>query len=222
MGFAPPQLFARADITAIYGSLGAIERGLESAQLALTVAETQFPLYRIYVLATLAQLHLSNDNLAEAKAAIDKAQNDPNREGHPTFFQYVTLADAELALRQGENERVLAVIEGLLADLRQFGIRMHVPSALYLQGQALLALGQDDAAREHLQEARAEAEATGARRSLWQILFALSKLETDPAKTEVLRQQTREIVEYITDHIDRDDLRHSFLNLSNVKAVLGD
>jgi len=35
---------------------------------------------------------------------------------------------------------------------------------------------------------------------LWQILFALSRLETDPTEVERMRQQAREIAKYIADH----------------------
>ena len=70
-------------------------------------------------------------------------------------------------------------------------------------------------------EARAEAEAIGSRRMLWQILFALSRLETDPTEAERLRQQAREIAKYIADHTP-PDLRASFLALPAVQAVLTD
>lgn len=90
-------------------------------------------------------------------------------------------------------------------------------------------MGQSQVARERWQEARREAEALGARRRLWPILLALSRLEADPTDAERLRQQAREVVAYIADHTPPDPtlepkvgLRASFLNLPAVRAVFDD
>jgi hypothetical protein len=99
-------------------------------------------------------------------------------------------------------------------------MRVYIPQVLYLQGQALLGLGQDDAARNLWLKALTEAEAIGSRRMLWQILVALSQLETDPTEVECLRRQAWQIVEYIANHIGTPELRASFLNLPQVKAAL--
>jgi hypothetical protein len=82
-----------------------------------------------------------------------------------------------------------------------------------------MGLGQLEAARKTLLEARAAAEAIGSRRMLWQILFALSQLEMDPTEAKVLREQAREIINYIADHTPLD-LRTSFLGLPEVRMVL--
>jgi hypothetical protein len=56
---------------------------------------------------------------------------------------------------------------------------------------------------------------------LWQILFALSRLEPDPAEAERMRKLAQEIVEYIAGNVGDTELRASFLGLPEVKAVLG-
>jgi hypothetical protein len=81
-------------------------------------------------------------------------------------------------------------------------------------------MGQTEAARKTLLEAQAEAEVIGSRRILWQILFTLSQLETEPAETERLRKQAQEIVAYIANNISEPELRASFLGLPEVQAVL--
>ncbi len=95
-----------------------------------------------------------------------------------------------------------------------------MPDVLHLQGQAMLRLGQESAARDRLLEARAEAEAIGSRWLLWQILFSLSQLETDPTEAQRLRRQAEEIIKYIADHIDDLELRASFLDLPDVQAIV--
>jgi tetratricopeptide (TPR) repeat protein len=218
--YLTPQVVTRADLAAVYGGLGAIEQGLETARQALTVAETCMPILRPYVLAKLAPFYLRQDHLSEAGAAIDQAKTDPNGEVYPLYLQAVIGAEAELALRQGDYERALALTNDVLANFHQYGMRAYIPETLYLRARILSAMGQTEAARKTLLEAHTEAEAIGSRRMLWQILFALSQLETDPAKTNQLRQQAQEIVESIAGNIGDPELRTSFLNLAEVPEVL--
>jgi hypothetical protein len=99
------------------------------------------------------------------------------------------------------------------------GVRIYLPNALYLQGQALLGLNQKKTGHKCLQTARIEAEAIGSRPSLWPILFSLSQLEDDPAEAQALHQQSQKIVEYIADNAPTAELKASFLALPNVAAV---
>ncbi|HXV43608.1 MAG TPA: tetratricopeptide repeat protein, partial [Anaerolineae bacterium] len=217
-----PQVNVRTDLAAVYGSLGAIEQGLESIHLALTVAETQMPGFRPKtVLTKLAQLHLLQGHLDEAEAVVDQGKKELNQEGASILFQFIFLAEAELALRQGDYERALAATNVLLATLNQAGMRAHMLEVLYLRGQILGAMGQTEEAYKTLLEAQAQAEAIGSRRMLWQILFALSQLETDPTKAKQWRKQAQEIVADIADNISEPELRASFLGLPQVQMVLG-
>lgn len=216
-------IVTQTELAAVYGSLGQIECGLTLVRAALTMAREQMPLYQPFVLGTLAQLELLNDNVNAAKEAIDLSLNDPNREAWPAYFISVRVADGQLALKLGEDERALAVTDDLLADLRRYGMRSEIPGALYFRGQALLGLGRDDAARDCWREAQAEAEAIGSRRMLWPIIFNLSQLEANPEanpiEAEDLRQQAQDTITYIVDHITDPKLRTSFLALPQVAAV---
>jgi tetratricopeptide (TPR) repeat protein len=219
-GFLSPQLYTRSQLAAVYGSLGAIKDGLKAAYLAKSVAEKEKPGFSSFVPATLAQLHLTRDNLAEAEAVLDTARSGTESEGFNVYSVFVQ-ADSELALKQGDYERAIAVTESLLADLRQSGAQAYIPSTLFLQARALLAQGQDETALERLLEAHTISKAIGSRRMLWQILFALSRLEPDPAEAERMRKLAQEIVEYIAGNVGDTELRASFLGLPEVKAVLG-
>ncbi|MCB0195618.1 MAG: AAA family ATPase, partial [Anaerolineae bacterium] len=219
-GFLVPPIVSRTELAAVYGSLGHIEQGLELARLAYTIARRQMPLYQSFVLGTLAQLHLLNDNIDEAKALIALIHEDHNRDVWPVYFVPARLAKSWLALKIGDYEQALALFDALLTDLRRFGMRSEIPATLYLLAQALLGLGQEESARNRLQEARIEAEAIGSRRMLWPILFALSQFETDPVKAEDLRRQAQDIIMYIVDHIHQPKLHASFLALPSVQAIL--
>lgn len=216
--FLFPQVVTRANLAAVYSDLGAVEQGLEVVRQALRIAETHLPVYRAYVLAALAQIHLSGGSLTEAESVIAQAKKDPNREAIPMFAPFISIAEGELMQAQGHYEHALSLSDTILTTLHQAGIQAPLPHVLFLQSQALLALGRVTTARERLQEARTVAEEMVNRRQLWPILIALSHLEGDSAEVERLHQQTRGIVNYIFDHTP-PDLRASFLALSDVQAI---
>jgi tetratricopeptide (TPR) repeat protein len=219
-GFLAPQTYTRTRLAAVYGDLGALERGIRLAQLALSLARRHLRVHCTLVLGVLAHLHVLNGDLPQAESAIAGGKKEALDESWAVFYLPVVRAEAELALRREEYERAVAATDDLLARLRQYGMRSGLPEALYLQGKALLGLGQNETARVRLLKARLIAEEIGERRILWRILGALSQLEGDRTEAESLRKGSREIVQYIADHIYQDTLRASFLSQSNVRAVL--
>jgi tetratricopeptide (TPR) repeat protein len=217
--FVVPQAHTRAELAAVFGDLGAVTLGLETAQHALSISETQMPVLRAHTLGIIAHLQLLDGNVTEAEAAIDAGKQEPSKDTWPAYFVPVPLADGELALKQGDYQRAMAVTDALLSSLREFGMRSQIPYVLYLQGQALLGLGETETARQRWSESRSEAEAIGSRRTIWRALLALSQLEADPAEAERLRREARQVIDYIAEHIEQADLRRSFLNRSDLRAV---
>jgi tetratricopeptide (TPR) repeat protein len=232
VGLGPPQTHTRADLAALYGDLGAVDRGLETARAALesgpgiargspsprgTVAD--FP-DRQRILGTLAHLCVLAGDLNGAAARIAEAKESPYRESWPISSVNAVLAEGELALAQGETERCTRVTDRLLSDLRRWGMRAHLAEALHLRGLAREEAGDRHAARADFRAARAAAEATGSRRTLWRILSALARLTEDAAEAETLRAEAREIIRYVVSHTDETELRASFLSLPEVRAVL--
>jgi hypothetical protein len=55
---------------------------------------------------------------------------------------------------------------------------------------------------------------------LWQILAALSQLETDPVEAGRLRQQAQEITRSIAGNVADPGLQASFLGLPEVQELL--
>ena len=216
-GYPFPLTYSRADLALIYGALGLIDRGLETAHLALE-ADAQFPQFRVHILAVLAQLHLKQGQLAEAQAMVDQARLDPLRERHPVWALFLPVVEAELAVQQADYAQALDVTAAFLPALQQSGIRIYLLPTLYFRGKALLGQNQPDAARDCWLEARASAEEMGSQRWLWPILFALSQLEDAPGAAQQLRQQAREIISYIAEHTP-PEIRDSFLGLPEVQAA---
>ena len=221
-GYLVVRVTTRADLALVYGHSGAVERGIEMARLALAQAEAHLTRFRSYALAALAELNLLKGDVTQAENALSAVEVDV-RTAHPLIGILIAHAHCQVALAQGNYERVLTLAGDLLAGLRQSGARPFIVEALYLEGLAYLALGQGEAARESLLEARAVAEAIGARRGLWPTLVALGQIEAQRgnlAQAGALRGQAREVVEYIADHTGTPDLRASFLHLPAVRAVL--
>lgn len=165
-------------------------------------------------------MEIACGSFAEAQRSIEEAQHDPYRESWAVFHLPVLAAGAQLSLVRGEHRRALAAAEDLLLCLREYGMRSGLPEALYLQASALLGLGRNDDARDRLLEARAEAEAIGSRRILWRVLEALGQLEDDAGQAEQLHQEARQVIAFIVDHIDREDLCAAFLGQPGVRAVV--
>lgn len=219
-GFIAPPIATNAELAWTYGFLGMPEHGLDLARRALAKAEAQFPVWEPLVAAILARLYLLLGDDREAEIALKQAYV---RFIPGPLYSPVPLADAELGLARREYARVVALMDEHIAFLRQAGLHAYLADALYLQGQALLAQGQTDRALDVLVEARAEAEALGARRILWRILFTLGQIEADrghAAEAQALREQARTTVEAIANHIGATELRTSFLNQPQVQAVL--
>lgn len=132
----------------------------------------------------------------------------------------IHFAEAEWALRQSDYNQAITVTDRWLPRLREHTLRTYTPAMLHLKGQAQLAVDQADAARESWLEARDIAAATGARATLWPILYSLSQLTSEAREAEALCRQAQEIVESMATHIADADLRTSFLNLPHVRELL--
>lgn len=225
-GHRPALIGTRADLAWNYGTLGVPQRGLELAQLALVNAEAHYPHWGSWAQAVLAHLHLLMGDL-DAAEKMARAGRQSLKPGSLQLLGPIllSLAEGELALAQGKHSDALAVMNDLLTYLREGETRLFLPDALHLKSQVLLALGQEAVAHETLDQARAEAEALGSRRSLWPILSMQSELELrrgHQAEAEQLRRQAQEIITSIADHIDQPELRVSFLSRAEVVRVTRD
>jgi tetratricopeptide (TPR) repeat protein len=215
-----------ADLSWTYAILGDLDRAFTYAHEALAnLGTTPPPGILTWPLAVLAQLHLLNGDLDAADRAIQESAYDVTSPGLAAVGSLpAALVDGAIALAEGNGERAIAAVDALIARLRQLNGRLYLADGLYLRSQALRFLERTDAAYEALVEARTEAEERGARRILWEILFALSQLELErgnAAEAKNLRDQAREIVNYIANHTGTPELRASFLSLPQVQAVFG-
>ncbi len=231
--------FVPTVLALVYGTAGAIARGLEVANAALAHTRTNVPGWSSLPLITLARLHLLNRDLPAAEAAYREAVinlvEDNLRQVNYVSLLWLSLTEAELALAQAEYVRALTLADQLISDTRLANYRPFIPDALYFKSRVLIAQGQVDLAYRSLEDARAEAEAMGSRRTLWPILTALGEMEAqqgDSTHANGLLAQARQIIDYIANHITDSEhgsggpdvypnLRAAFLNLPDVRALRG-
>jgi tetratricopeptide (TPR) repeat protein len=135
------------------------------------------------------------------------------------FDNVVKLAECRLALARKDHTRALAVAEPLVENIRELKINQYLSEGLFLKGQAHLMNGEQDLAKAAFEQARLAAEALGSRWLLWQILAALAGVESDNGKSAALKSQAREIVRFIAEHINGDEMRSQFFQSEGVKAL---
>ena len=226
-GFAEGITQSSINLALMYAYMGAPEMAQQYVQRELARAEASTgtaysgPLLE----AIIAQLHLSNGQPAEARADLDRANQDLEALKNTYFLTYYFFAvvEAELALAAGDHQRAFALAGDMLQFLRRGGIRLVMPDVLYLQGRALRVAGQTDRGEQALHEARAEAEDMMSRRTLWLILAELADIEAGRGNDEAaqnLRAQAVQAIDYIADHAGSDELRQSFLHRPDVRALL--
>ncbi len=205
-----PQILTRTDLGGVYASFGDHQRALEQMRLALKEADERVPIFRPYVIGMLARHYLHYQQLGEAETLIEQAKTESNLQHSSFLFHWVTVAEAELALRQGDLERVLAMTDAILAAISQSGMRSLLSPVLLVRGRCFAAMGQLERARATLLEAHADAEGSGSRVKLMQVLVELAKIEADPRQAGDLLQQAKEIQAYILSH-SPPDLRLLYL-----------
>ena len=223
-GFIIP-IFANGTMLAwMYGTLGQPERGLPWIEDALSMEpETQLREQKAASLAGLAYIHYCRGELEEAEAAISRSYDalELRSLASAAFFTYPI--DGKLKLAQGKPEEAASVAEDYFAYLEQTKLRPFRPDALYIKGRALLDQNQVTEARETLAAARAEAEALGAKRILWQILAVLAEADECLGNTEeaaAVHAEAGDIIRYLAAQVGEEELRETFLQRPAVRAVL--
>jgi tetratricopeptide (TPR) repeat protein len=218
-GFMVAQTQTRISLAALYGALGAIETGLAYTRQAAAIAAAHMPFFQAYAIAVEADMHLWRGELALAEERVTCAEQLARGMPHPLVAFALIGSRARVSLAQGNYAEALRVTDGAKEQLDTLSFRLFIPEMLSLRGQAFKVSGQIAEAQSVLQEARAVAEAMGARMSLWPILLRLAELET-PEAAAALRAQAQTQIHFIAAHCP-PDVRPSFLKLADVQQVLG-
>ncbi|MGB8645849.1 MAG: hypothetical protein WCF84_11475 [Anaerolineae bacterium] len=223
MGMA---LSARCYLADLLGRLGAIDRGIETAQDAVAYANANFGWWEPWARAVLTKLYLANGDRVQAEQA--------SREGWPEsladyFGRFIppggmstAAARIELALVQQGFVRALELAGELLRLTDENDLALYNASARYLKGKILLAQSQTEEAYSLFESARERAEALDARFVLLDTLIALVAVETrrgHPDRAREHQERAREVIQFIGAHTPAD-LQPLFLGMTRLEEIL--
>lgn len=159
----------------------------------------------------LAEAYLLAGDLSRAEVALA-----PMRSRGPALRNFeerrTLLVWGRLALARGDAAQALEIAERLIATAPG-AVREPIPVVLKLKGEALLALGQLEAAAQALEAARDAAEAQGLRPLLWPILRSLGQAQQRLGCRKEARQSfaaARELVGALAATLDDAELREQF------------
>ena len=128
------------------------------------------------------------------------------------------IAEAELALVQGELARAARCIEQLPGKYNGMNLRHLKPGILYLRARISLAAGNKEEAHKTL------SDEMDTHREVWAMCSALSKLEMkrgNESASAQLHDRARVEVTIIADHAQTPELREVFLARTDVQLILG-
>ncbi|MEK6587619.1 MAG: tetratricopeptide repeat protein, partial [Chloroflexota bacterium] len=214
--FAGAGTFVPSFLALTYARLGAEDLALELLESALAITDQQDQT-RGFALALKAVVLADQGDLAEAQslarapAALDTT--------NPEFIGFGGLLRAEVLLAIQDFQATLELVDEKLDQLAALNARYFLPQFRLNKARALRGLGKPTEAQDVLEQARREAEAMGLRMTLLSILLELAELASelgDEQKAQISRQAARDVVRFITDHVDEEELRKSFLALPGI------
>jgi tetratricopeptide (TPR) repeat protein len=202
---------------------GSLERAeFWADKLYAALQERSMPVFEIYFLANIARAKIGRGKLAEGQMILDRLLEmiEPHT---PRSHLIITLAIVygQLHLAKGNAEQVFDLLDERVDSYRQAGFLYSLAEELWLRGQALILLGQLEAARVALLDAKKVAEAREERVVLWQILAKLSELERasgNLSAAEEHKDDARAVVDNIAAHAG--EFRPLFLDQPAVTKLL--
>jgi len=191
-------------------------------KLYAALQERSMPVFETYFLTNIARAKIAQEKLAEGQAILDGVLEmlAPDAPWSHTIIT-IAIVYGQLQLARGKPERVFELLDERLDGYRQAGFLYSLAEEYWLRGRAQLLLGQLEAARVSLLEAKEVAEAREERVILWQILVTLSELERasgNLAAADKQRDQARAVVDYIAGRAG--ELRTIFLRQPAVAQLL--
>lgn len=170
-----------------------------------------------------AQIHIYNNELDQAKKALEEAQEN-SALLRTIYLEFpVEIALAEYAEAVGQYGEVVEITTTAIEKLSRLGIVCHLPLFYCLRARANQALENQSEALEDANHGLELTSQSGARWPTWQLLSLRAQLlrqagENEQAKDDL--EKAVALVNYIAEAIGEDDLRNNFLNKTDVVAIL--
>jgi tetratricopeptide (TPR) repeat protein len=165
------------------------------------------------------------DEAEEEYRRVERTLRDPRPEDHWmlwSYSQHMLHSYGELWLKRGDHKRALDYAAECLETAEASGRRRNIVKAKRLQGQALLAAGDVDAAIARLEEACARVEDLGSPAQSWQTLAALGEAYAAAGRDDDARDayaRAIDVIETIAGGLSDEAVRDTFLASEAVTAV---
>jgi len=134
------------------------------------------------------------------------------------FHPYIYTLHIELQLALRNYELALEIADTYIYTMKQQQVKILMPDILNQKARALIGLGQKKQAYDVLIQARELAVKQNSRRSLWALLLDLAEIEENHEFVNEMRNEARQIIAFIAEHISDPGLKEKFLDLPRVKA----
>jgi len=215
-----------ADLAQLYSELGVPERGFELLKEVEHKIHSSPSYLSAWIMGGFVLLYIRQRDFARAEQAWREAQKLYDPEYFFGFAPFlVGLAECQLSLEQSKDAEAILASEKMIAMMQRFSAGGYVAEALSVKARALAHQGRLSEAIDVFREARERAHKMNARRILWKVLFWWSQVEKqygNAAEAQKLLTESRDVLNYILNHLTTPDLRASFLNTPEVKSVLTD
>jgi tetratricopeptide (TPR) repeat protein len=213
-----------ADLALLYSELGVPQRGIALLNEVEDKAQSSPAYLYAWTLGGFVLLYIQQGDFARAEQAWQKAQTVYDPEYFFGFAPFLMgLADCYLSLAQHKDHEAILASEKMIVLMERFNASGYIVEALSVKARALAHQGRLLEAVDVFSEARERADKLTARRILWKVLLWWSQVEGqrgDAAEAQKLLAESRNVLNYVLDHLTIPDLRAPFLNTPEVKAVL--
>lgn len=222
-GFMGAFTLNRSQLAALLMDLGQPEAALAEARAAFEFAEARLPAMRPFGVGCLAMAQVGLGQFDEAAGTLSRLPLDAADQILP-MASHLYRAHAELAVARRAADAV-PLAERRLAAMTAFQAPPLETEARLTLAKALRLAGQPDQARARLLEARATAQALGARRLHWPVAAELAGLAAeagDKGAAATWRAEAQAVVDGIAAQIPEADMRATYLDMAaNVMRARG-
>jgi class 3 adenylate cyclase/tetratricopeptide (TPR) repeat protein len=224
-GFIFGELWGKARLAHLYKELNVLDQAEHYLEQVTEFSEDNPGLLNLYS----SMITLNQVSLLLAQGDIDKAyelyvgSDFEDALANSLVNGYVLVVSVEVMLAKGENETALQYCEKIIEKLTSSKNKSMLHQIYLLKGIAHLRMNEYELAGIALSDALQVAEDLGSLWRLWQILLAQAELEDklkNPQKAASLRGEAVEHIEAICAEISQPEIRESFLNRPEVKALM--
>jgi tetratricopeptide (TPR) repeat protein len=211
----------------MFTELGLVDEGLEECRQFLEFETDKIlSMFRVsdFVHTIEGRLYLQRGDLESAQEAIRTIGSEPSDVSvFPYIVRFILSGVCEVLRSAEEYHRLVEMSEECISQLENSGLQGYLPDFYYNLGLGLVGKGNLSKGLEALSKARSIAQDVGLRRILWQILAAMAdvvEVQGDALEANTLRNQAREVVNYLANNIGDDVLKDSFQSIPAVHELL--